>query len=83
MKVTKNIRDALGDLLPFVQFNKREKHPWRCVTFSKIAPITDFEQVNDSKILNHKITAKIGIYRGTYRGFSNVSTLISDFSVVV
>ena len=31
------ICDALRDLLPFVQFRKREKHPWRSVTFSKVA----------------------------------------------
>ena len=31
------MRDALRDLVPFVQFKKREKHPWRSVTFSKIA----------------------------------------------
>ena len=24
----KSICDALGDLVPFVQFKKREKHPW-------------------------------------------------------
>ena len=29
--------DALSDLVPFVQFKKREKHPWRSVTFSKVA----------------------------------------------
>ena len=28
---------ALRDLLPFVQFKKREKHPWRNVNFSKVA----------------------------------------------
>ena len=28
---------ALRDLVPFVQFEKREKHPWRSVTFSKVA----------------------------------------------
>ena len=28
---------ALRDLLPFVQFEKREKHPWRSVNFSKVA----------------------------------------------
>ena len=33
----KIIYDALGDLIPFVQFKKREKRPWRSVTFSKIA----------------------------------------------
>ena len=26
--------DVLRDLVPFVQFKKREKHPWRSVTFS-------------------------------------------------
>ena len=31
------IRDALHDLVPFAQFKKREKHPWRRVTFSKVA----------------------------------------------
>ena len=31
------IRDALCDFLPFVQFKKREKHPWRSVTFNKVA----------------------------------------------
>ena len=31
-----NIWDALRDLVPFVQFKKREKHPWRSVTFSKV-----------------------------------------------
>ena len=29
--------DALRDLVPFVQFKKREKRPWRSVTFSKVA----------------------------------------------
>ena len=29
--------DALPNLVPFVQFKKREKHPWRSVTFSKVA----------------------------------------------
>ena len=28
---------ALRDLVPFVQSKKREKHPWRSVTFSKVA----------------------------------------------
>ena len=27
------ICDALYGLVPFVQFKKREKHPWRSVTF--------------------------------------------------
>ena len=29
--------DALRDLVIFVQFKKREKHPWRSVNFSKVA----------------------------------------------
>ena len=29
--------DILRDLVPFVQFKKREKHLWRSVTFSKAA----------------------------------------------
>ena len=28
---------ALHDLVPFIQFKKRQKHPWRSVTFSKVA----------------------------------------------
>ena len=31
------ISDALHDLVPFVQFKKHEKHPWRNDTFSKLA----------------------------------------------
>ena len=29
--------DVLHDLVPFVQFKKCEKHPWRSITFSKVA----------------------------------------------
>ena len=32
-----SISDALLDLVPFVQFKKREKHSWRNVTFNKVA----------------------------------------------
>ena len=31
-----NTCDALRDLVPILQFKKREKHPWRSVTFSKV-----------------------------------------------
>ena len=31
-----SICDALRDLVPYVQFKKREKHSWRSVTFSKV-----------------------------------------------
>ena len=30
---------ALRDLVPFVQFKKREKHPWSSVNFSKPATL--------------------------------------------
>ena len=29
--------DSLRDLVPFVQFKKREKYPWKSVDFSKVA----------------------------------------------
>ena len=29
--------NALRNLVPFVQFKKPEKHPYRSVTFSKVA----------------------------------------------
>ena len=32
--------DALCDLVPFVQFKKREKHSWRSLTFSKVRDFT-------------------------------------------
>ena len=35
--VKAKICGALYDLVPCVQFKKREKHPWRSVTFSKVA----------------------------------------------
>ena len=31
------VRDALRDLVTFVQFKRREKYSWRSVTFSKVA----------------------------------------------
>ena len=32
---TLNMGDALRNLVPFVQFKKREKHPWGSVNFSE------------------------------------------------
>ena len=52
------ICNALRDFVPFVQFKKREEHPWRIVTFSKVAgfrPTTVLEKrcfpVNFGKFL--------------------------------
>ena len=36
-------RDALFDLVTCVQFKKREKHPWRSVTFSKVSSFIFFK----------------------------------------
>ena len=35
--MAQNICDALRDLVAYVQFKKREKHPWMSVNFSKVA----------------------------------------------
>ena len=38
---------ALRDLVPFAQFQKRKKHPWRSVTFSKFAGFScNFTKIN-------------------------------------
>ena len=37
MMLSVGICDALRDLVPFVQFKNRDKHPWRSSTFSKVA----------------------------------------------
>ena len=34
------ICDALLDLVLFAQFKKRDKHPWRSVTFMKVAGLS-------------------------------------------
>ena len=34
------VYNALRDLVPFVQFRKREKNPWRSVTFSKLSGLS-------------------------------------------
>ena len=36
LSLYKMVCDVLRDLAPLVQFKKREKHPWRSVTFSKV-----------------------------------------------
>ena len=36
------ICEAFREFVPFVQFKKREKHPWRSVTFSKVAGFSRF-----------------------------------------
>ena len=36
-QIEKLICGALRDSVPFVKFKKRKKHPWRIVSFSKVA----------------------------------------------
>ena len=47
--VIEDIRDALRDLVLFVQFKKREKRPWRSVNFGKVAGL---KQACFSRFLN-------------------------------
>ena len=43
------ICDAFHDLVPFIQFKKREKHPWRNVIFSRVKGITwNFTKSNNT-----------------------------------
>ena len=44
--------DALRDLVPFVQFNKPEKHPWRSVTFSKVAGFVQMVPIQNGFVQN-------------------------------
>ena len=37
---------VLRNLVPFIQFKKREKHPWRSVTFIKVAGISRLRSVS-------------------------------------
>ena len=42
VKSKRNKSDALRDLVAFVQFKKREKHPWRRVNFTKFSSMGVF-----------------------------------------
>lgn len=44
------ICDSLIDSVPFIQYKKHEKHPWRCATFSNFPSSKYFEL---KKIWNH------------------------------
>ena len=39
------ICDALRALVPFVQFKKREKYPWRSVPFSKVVSLRKISHI--------------------------------------
>ena len=46
------IRDALRDLVPFAQFKKREKHPWRKTPVPKNALCHNWFSSNFENIIN-------------------------------
>ena len=47
IKIFDKLCDVLRDLVPIVQFKKREKHPWRSVTFSKVADFHPAQMVSN------------------------------------
>ena len=49
------ICDALCDLVPFVQFKKREKQPWESVNFAHWSGVStvDYENVNASWVYSY------------------------------
>ena len=49
-----DICDAFRDLVAFAQFKKCEKHPWRSVTFSKVAGHTKQHKINVIHICSKK-----------------------------
>ena len=59
-----NICGALHDMVPFEQFKNRGKHPWRSVTFSKVAGFSEAtEWVNLPAVERRlKIVPKPGVY---------------------
>ena len=53
----RQVRTQMCDLVPFVQFKKRDKHRWRTVTFSKVAGWGVLEKCNNfSTNLSVKLT---------------------------
>ena len=54
-----SIYDALLDLTPFVQFKKREKDPWRSVTYSKVAGVTEIHRSENVSICFREISSSI------------------------
>ena len=49
-----NICDALLDSAQFVQFEKREKYPWRSVTFGKLAGLAYIVQMVPYWVTHHR-----------------------------
>lgn len=58
--------DALSDVVPFIQFKRRENHPWRRVTFSKflVTFVHGFTFFKHYK--SYQISQSITIIEGKY-----------------
>ena len=56
--------DALRDLVPFVQFKKREKNPWRSVTFSKVAGF-QYKWYQMAQDITYKVSKRSGNHEVT------------------
>ena len=50
--------DALLDFVPFEQFRKHEKHPWKSVTFSKVVGFNNPSFLTPSSSSNKKTICK-------------------------
>ena len=48
--------DALRDLVPFLQFKKREKHPWRSVN-----TLLPFVQMVPNRAAHHKYLGRTSV----------------------
>ena len=70
--MVKNKCDALRDLVPFVQFKKRKKHPWRSDTFSKVAGFSNghFYIWSTEDVLNYLL--QIVSLKTCYQYYSNL-----------
>ena len=67
--------DVLRDLVPFVQFKTCQKHPWRSVTFSKVA---------GSKPLSlPKVIFLKGVFHvfKLYKWYQIAQVIISEFAI--
>ena len=63
--------NVLRDLVPFVQFKKREKHPWRSVTFSKVHHIYLYRTVPFKDNFNPMIPPLFQNFREPHQSFKS------------
>ena len=68
--------DSLSELVRFVQFKKREKQPWRSVTFSKVAGFLNCTNGTEVRKTSNSINTQINSFVNSKR---DKSSLNSDF----